>query len=233
MRVLVTRPPEDAQRTAAELRARGHAVVVAPLVEIRFRDGPPLALENVQAILATSANGLRALARRTQRRDIPVFAVGPQTAEAAQQLGFLQVKNAQGDAAALADAAKRWARPDGGALFHPGAAKTKGGLEESLRRTGFTVVNEILYDAVQLNELPPAAVDALSAGALDAALLFSPRSARTLAEAVQRAGLVQACSGLEALCISRATADALAPLRFRAVRVAARPDQNAILALLA
>lgn len=233
MRILVTRPPEDAQRTAAGLQARGHEAVVAPLVEIRFRDGPPLALENVQAILATSANGVRALARRTQRRDIPVFAVGPQTAETAQQLGFLQVKNAQGDAAALAESAKRWASPDGGALFHPGAAQAKGGLAENLRMAGFTVVNEILYDAVPLSELPAAAADALSSGMLDAALLFSPRSARALAEAVQRAGLVRACGGLEALCISRATADALAPLRFRAIRVAARPDQDAILALLA
>lgn len=232
MRVLVTRPTEDAQRTAAELQARGHEAVIAPLVEIRFRDGPPLALKDVQAILATSANGVRALARRTPRRDLPVFAVGPQTAEAACALGFLRVRNAQGDAAALAEAAKRWANPDGGVLFHPCAAQTKGGLAQTLRAAGFTIVNETFYDAVPLGELPAAAADALSRGAIAAALLFSPLSARALVAAVQRAGLAKACSGLEALCISQATADALAPLRFGAIRVAARPDQDAILAFL-
>jgi len=233
MRILVTRPPEDAQRTAAELEARGHEAVVAPLVEIRFRDGPQLGLEDVQAILATSANGVRALARRTQRRDIPVFAVGPQTASEARQAGFLRVKNAQGDATALAEAAMRWSDPGGGTLYHPGVAQTKVGLAETLRAAGFTVVNEILYDAVPLSELPSAAADALSFGTVDAVLLFSPRGARAFAEAVRRAGLGEACSKLEALCISRATADALAPQRFRAIRVAARPDQDAILALLA
>lgn len=233
MRILVTRPPEDAQRTAAELRARGHDALIAPLTDIRFCDGPQLALSDVQAILATSANGVRALARRTQRRDIPVFAVGPQTADAARQAGFHQVRNTKGDAAALAEAAKRWAKPGGGALYHPGAAQTKGGLAESLRAAGFTVVSEVLYEAAPLGELPGAAADALSCGTLDAVLLFSPRGARAFAEAVRRGGLVDACGGVAALCISRATADALSPLQFGAIRVAARPDQDAVLDLLA
>ncbi len=84
MRVLVTRPKEDAEETAQLLAARGHQALVAPLLETRFFDGAALTLEGVQAVLATSANGVRALARRTARRDVPLFAVGPQTAEAAK-----------------------------------------------------------------------------------------------------------------------------------------------------
>lgn len=233
MRVLVTRPYDDAERTAAELKARGHDAVIAPLLEIRFRDGPQLALDGVQAILATSANGARALARRTPRRDIPVFAVGAQTAEAARHAGFKTVKSADGDAAALAKAAARWASPTGGALFHAAGAQTKGGLAERLRASGFTVLCETLYEAVPVTVLPPIAADALRQGTLDAALFYSPRSARTFAEAVTRAGLAASCAGLEALCISQATADGLTPLSFRKIRVAARPDQDALLALIA
>ncbi len=69
-----------------------------PLLSVRFHDGPPLALDGAQAILATSANGVRALARRSRARDLPVFAVGPQTAEAAREAGFANVKSADGDA---------------------------------------------------------------------------------------------------------------------------------------
>ena len=65
MRVLVTRPAEDAEETAAELVARGHEPVIAPLVDIRFVEGPPLELDSVQAVLATSRNGVRALSLRT------------------------------------------------------------------------------------------------------------------------------------------------------------------------
>src|ERR1700744_4899425 len=111
MRILITRPRDDAVPFARMLAERGHDAVIAPLLEIRFPDGAEISLDGVQAILATSANGVRAIARRTQRRDVALFAVGPQTAEAAQHLGFATVRNANGDGAALARAAGEWASP--------------------------------------------------------------------------------------------------------------------------
>ena len=105
MRVLVTRPVEDGEETARQLALRGHQSVLAPLLATQFWDGAEVTLEGVQAILATSANGVRALARRTARRDVPLFAVGPQTAEMAQAEGFSNLRNANGDARALAMAA--------------------------------------------------------------------------------------------------------------------------------
>jgi uroporphyrinogen-III synthase len=113
MKILVTRPLEDGQQIAARLAEMGHQAVLAPLLEPRFFEGPEPALDGVQAILATSANGIRALIRRTRRRDIPIFAVGPQTAEEAAKAGFTEVRSADGDAVALAEATTHWARPDG------------------------------------------------------------------------------------------------------------------------
>ncbi|HVZ27131.1 MAG TPA: uroporphyrinogen-III synthase, partial [Rhizomicrobium sp.] len=111
MRVLVTRPLEDGTETARQLAARGHEALLAPLLMTCFFGGPDIALDGVQAILVTSANGIRALARRSQRRDLPVFAVGPQTAAEAKKLGFATVRNASGDAEALARATRGWAKP--------------------------------------------------------------------------------------------------------------------------
>src|SRR5262249_33099489 len=96
MRVLVTRPIEDARGTAARLIRLGHTPLVSPLLEVHFLEGPKLSFANVQAIVATSANGVRALIRRTTTRDLPIFAVGAQTAEAAREAGFTNVKNADG-----------------------------------------------------------------------------------------------------------------------------------------
>lgn len=232
MRILLTRPKDDAEKIAALLTTHGHDVLVLPLLEIRFRDGPELSLDGVQAILATSANGVRALARRTKRRDLPIFAVGPQTAQAARGAGFAEIKSADGDGIALAKAVEKWTRPETGALFHARGAQSKTELAEMLTAAGFTVRSEILYEAAPMAQLPQDAVSALAAGALDAALFFSPRSARIFAEAVTAAGLADACRGLAALCISRATAAALAPLSFGAVKVAPHPDQAGLFALL-
>ena len=58
-------------------------------------------------------------------------------------------------------------------------------------------------------------------------MFFSPRTARIFAQLVD----VLPTDGLTALCISRATADALAPLSFAQIKIAARPNQDAMLAL--
>src|SRR5579871_494671 len=107
MRVLVTRPEDDAHETAARLKALGHEPIIAPLISIRFSDGPDIDLARVQAFVATSSNGVRALARRTASRDIALFAVGQQTAKTARREGFRLVHSADGDAIALANLVAR------------------------------------------------------------------------------------------------------------------------------
>jgi uroporphyrinogen-III synthase len=228
MKVLVTRPLEDAEETGRQLRARGHQALIAPLLVTHFADGPDVELEGVQAILATSANGVRALARRTPRRDVALFAVGPQTASEAHALGFQNVKNADGDAAALAQCTLRWAKPDRGALLHVVGAGNDGKLADSL--AGFTVHREILYAVTAVEKLPAEASLALQEGALDAALFFSPRSAAVFRDCVRAQNL--SVQSLLAACISPAAAAALAPLAFRRISAAARPNLAALLELL-
>jgi len=231
MHILVTRPLEDGQEIAARLAARGHQALLAPLLEPRFHDGPRLEeqsdLDKVQAVLATSANGVRALVRRTVRRDLPVFAVGPQTAEEAQRAGFADVRSADGDAVALAKATMGWASRDG-VLLHICSDDAPGTLAETLGAEGFRVRRCPLYSIEPAGALPADARTALQAGALDAVMFFSPRTARlfgALADGLPTDRLV-------ALCISAATAEALAPMRFTRIAVADRPNQQAMLALV-
>jgi uroporphyrinogen-III synthase len=232
MHVLVTRPLEDGKEIATLLAERGHQALLAPLLEPRFHDGPALALENVQALLATSANGVRAFIRRSARRDLPVFAVGPQTAQEALKAGFTDVRSADGDAKALAEATRRWASPDG-ILLHVCAEDAPGALAESLTAHGFSVRRCALYAIEPATQLPPDAQAALRQGTLDAVMFFSPRTAHIFGELVFSA-LADASptQRLTAFCISPATAQALGPHRFAQVAIATRPNQDAMLALV-
>jgi uroporphyrinogen-III synthase len=227
MRVLITRPREDGETIAARLAALGHRPLLAPLLEPRWFAGPLLDLSGVAAILATSANGVRALVRRLERRDIPVFAVGPQTAQEARDAGFAHVENADGDAKALAAAVPGWLAPDAGTLLHVRGTESAGHLAGDLAARGYDVRPSILY-AMDAVPLMPQARESLRAGTVDAALFFSPRSARLFLE--QAADLP--LEGLTAFCISPATAAAL-PERFAAIQIAAAPNQEALLALFA
>lgn len=226
MRVLVTRPNDDAARIADALQAMGQEAVVVPLQEVRLRDGPELALAGVQAVLATSANGVRAFAKRSARRDVALFGVGPQTAQAARAAGFASVRDADGDAAKLADAVALWTSPRKGALLHVKGSDAPDTLAELLTAKGFKVRGDVLYDIAPLRAR--SALGKAFASGVDAALFFSPRSAAIFRENAADFDL----SRVAALCISDATAAALAPLHFRELRVASRPNQRALLALI-
>lgn len=226
MKILVTRPLADGQEIAARLAEQGHQALLAPLLEPRFFDGPEPALDDVQAILATSANGVRALGSRTGRRDVPVFAVGPQTAAEAVNAGFTDVRSADGDAVALAEAAGHWAQP-GAVLLHVCGTDAPGTLADTLGRRGFAVRRAALYGMAAATELPPQTRAALVEHELGAVMFFSPKSARLFLELARGLPI----SGLTALCISPATAQMLPAGAFAAVRIADRPNQAAMLAL--
>ena len=63
VRLLLTRPEPDAQRTAAALRAHGHDVVVAPLLRIEPAADAQIGAGPWAAILITSANAAHAVCR--------------------------------------------------------------------------------------------------------------------------------------------------------------------------
>ena len=231
MRVMITRPREDARPLAEALAARGVETLLEPLLEIVPVAGARLDLTGVQAVLLTSANGARALAAATGARDVTVLAVGAATAAAAA--GFARVEAAGGDVAALADLAASVCDPAGGALVHVAGSHVAGDLAGRLTERGFTLRRETLYTAVLTEALSDAAAAALRQGALDAVLLFSPRTADSFVTLAARAGVTADLARVRALCLSAAVAEAAGTVAWRALDVAARPDQEALLALVA
>lgn len=231
-RVLVTRPETEAEELAAALAARGITPVIEPLLEIRFRDAPAPELDEVQAVLCTSANGVRALARLCPQRDVPVFAVGDATARRARAEKFTRVESAGGTVEDLARlVAARLAAGHGG-LLHVAGSEIAGDLAGALRAAGYSVERAVLYDARPAAALSAEAIRMLARGGIDAALFFSPRTAAVFARLAVQAGIADALHSVTAIAISRAAVAALDGVSFRECRVAARPDQAGLLAAL-
>lgn len=235
MRILVTRPAHDAERLAAQLAARGHEALVAPLMEIVPRPDAALPLAGARGVLLTSANGARALATHgdiAAARALPVFAVGEATAAAAREAGFDSVAVAQGDVETLAALVVRSMTPGTGHLVHVAGRDRAGDLSGALARRGFAVETAVLYSADAAEQLPREAAQALKQGRLDGVILYSPRSAVLYARLAADAGLAEQARALTHFALSPAVAEALQALAPRDIRVAARPEQEALLALL-
>jgi uroporphyrinogen-III synthase len=230
-RALLTRPREETGALVDALAARGIGAQIEPMMQIHFRNGAP-DLYGVQAVLCTSANGVRALARVSPERGLPLFAVGDATADRARALGFRLVESASGNSADLARLAIERLTPRRGQLVHVRGNDVAGDLAGRLRAHGFAVDSCVLYEAQPAVALSAPAIDALTAGEIDFALFFSPRTAAIFIRLADAAGVAQACKTIVALSISAAADAALGASSWRERRVAERPDQPALLALL-
>ena len=239
MHILITRPQADAAELAAILAARGIESTVEPLLTIRPETAPAIQLDNVQALLFTSANGIRCFAAVNPRRDLKVFAVGDNSAAAARAAGFSQVESAAGDVESLARLVTDRLHPRDGKLLHAAGAHLAGDLRGQLQAAGFVVERVVLYHAEPATALSHASVMNLRLGGIDAVALFSPRTARLFKElwrqTSDQAGLGSG-AGLGdamALCLSRAVAEEIGDLGWKSIEIAETPDRAGMLALIA
>ncbi len=236
----VSRPEEDAKRTAAMLREKGLTPHVVPLLNITTDPNACAQWnglnETPAAILITSANGVRALAGVTKARHLPIITVGHASAHAATALGFTEVTSAAGeqggDVAALEAYIAQHLVPNMGPLVQVRGSASAGHVQKNLTARGFTVHTITLYKAEPVSTLPAPITALLARKKLAGALFFSPRTAQIATELVTQAGYAEACQAVAAYCLSPAVAEAVAPLPWRAVHVTAIPTQEALLAHL-
>jgi len=186
MRILLTRPEPDSLRSAARLRARGHDVILAPLMRAETIDtdfhGP------FAAVLMTSANAARAFLehpRFAELRTLPVCAVGDHSAEVARAAGFAEVVSAQGAFDDLVRLVAPDSRMRGCSIWPVKTAPAT--LRRNSRRTGHGRDRRDLPGS-RRDRAAPEAAQALGADpARRRAALFAPQR-RDLAAARHRGG---------------------------------------------
>jgi uroporphyrinogen-III synthase len=185
------------------------------------------------AILVTSANAVRSIAvhrRRDELRNVPVLTVGPRTAQALRTAGFTDVTSADGDVNDLAALVPARIKPRAPLLYLAGEERS-GDLAGDLRARNFIVQSAIVYRAVVAENLPDHATAALAAG-IEGVLHFSRRSAEAYVDAARGSGLLaDALKTPVHFCLSARVAEPLAQAGAADIRIAARPEEAALLAL--
>lgn len=205
--VIITRPEPDASEFARELRAHGFNPLLSPAMTIELTDEQP-DLDAISALAFTSANGCRAFAEKSAMRNLPVFAVGPETAGAARQAGFLDVEVANGNVASLVDLIS--SLPQKLSMLHVAGRDRAGDLVSSLNARQIEAKRAVLYRATPQ--------DQLSAGARQALIdqpqrtwvtIFSPRTAHIFLKQIENAGVILDELQLKIVCLSKMVASPL------------------------
>jgi uroporphyrinogen-III synthase len=235
MRLIVTRPEPDCSRTARALIRLGHEAILSPMLDIVLDPKAPIPNRAYQAALVTSANAVRALAGRAVRPtpvDVPLLAVGDQTALEAKRAGFSAARSAGGALDDLVALAGAELSPEAGPLLYAAGEERSGDLGERLQELGFNVETVVVYRAEVRTRLAGVAEDALRAGSADGVLFYSRRSAAAFALALRGSGLAPLAEHVACFCLSAATAEALSRMTAGKILVAERPDQIALFALV-
>lgn len=233
MRLVVTRPQADGERTAAALRAQGHDVLLAPLMRV---EALPADLAGMWgAIVITSANAPVAIADNPARGallKLPLYAVGHRSAEAARAAGFSNVISAGGDVRDLVKLiAERHADAHAPLLYLAGEDRAAD-LVGELATHGVAAEMRVVYRAVTA-PYPPALVAALNEGAVDGVLHFSRRSAENYLAAARAADLLESALKVRHYCLSKQIAAPLAEAGAAHISVAPHPAEAALIELLA
>jgi uroporphyrinogen-III synthase len=232
VRLLLTRPEPDAQRTAAALRARGHEAVIAPLLRIEAQIDVQIGEGPWGAILVTSANAGPAIAfheRAPRLRTLSVFAVGRRSAQTMAAAGFSDVKHSDGDVSDLVGFVTAQLTPAAPLLYLAGEERS-GDLAGELRGRGFAVETAVVYRAIATAHLPPEASELLADQS--GVLHFSRRSAEAFLDAAQAMNLLAAALRPIHYCLSPRVAEPLLRAGAADVRVAQEPSETALIALI-
>ena len=231
MRVLLTRAAEDCARSARFLRRLGIEAVCAPLIETRPADSAP-ALAACDGVIVTSAKAAAFLADLPQAcRGKPIFAVGPRTARATARHGFVARHVGAGDAGSLMRAIPA-IMPPPAHLLHVTGRDHKAEPARGLCVRGFGVTLWEAYEARACPVFAQEGIHALEAGRLDAALHYSPRSAKLALARIGEAGLQTRFAALRQVAISPDVAAILRNAGCRDVMVSPAPNEKAMFRVL-
>lgn len=235
MHILVTRPEPDASELKVQLEAMGHTVTVEPLLHIELMPIKSAAFEGAQAVVATSRNGLRALAESPARPaalKLPIFAVGPGTAELARALRFARTIEGAGTAHDLVPIIARQLKPKAGSVIHLAGETLAFDLAAALENQGIAVRKFVVYRAHPAKSLTVQTTQLIAEGAFDAVILMSPRTAAVFAQLVAATEQKDSARRLTYLCLSQAVAQSLRSLGPLRSAVAAEPNSPEMLSLV-
>lgn len=188
MKVIVTRPLDQAGPLVARLEELGHEVVSCPLIEIEaFAD--PVDVRGYEWVIVTSPNGARELVRRAYGGLPKVAAVGPGTAETLRELGVEPdfVPEVSSQDGLLAE----FSRPVGRVLFAAAEGARRRPIEElgadfvPLYRTRLVAPDEVPDGDVVVLASGSAARSFAALGAQVPAVTIGPQTSR----AAEQAGL--------------------------------------------
>ncbi len=228
MRLLVTRPSEDAQSLVNSLHSWGHEAETFPVLNIKYNALP---LPEEEAFAFTSANGVRAfLSCGGDGKNKRAYAIGTSTKQLCYEVGFSEIFTANGEGKYGVEGLAKTIidTPCSGGIVHICGRDREGDLVALLRKENIEMSRLVLYQAEAVNSFSYEVKEALRLQKFDAILFYSKRSLSIFFDLCIRAGLEDVISSLGAVCLSPAIASLAKQKQFSPILICESPTQDAL-----
>lgn len=231
-KIVILRQPEDSAEMADAVRAAGFEPLVEPVLDIVHLAADYSGIDEQTPLIFTSAHGVQALAAACDGRANPVFAVGRNTADAAELAGFTKIETAAGT---VEDLAELLSSPTYKTLISPiyvRAEHVSRDLKEILVKNGLKIHEFVNYKAVPAQNLSLSLLQGLDRREINAVAFFSGRGAEVFAGLVEQYGRTVRLKPVKALCISEHVVQSVSVLPFHQALLAETPDRYGMIKLV-
>jgi uroporphyrinogen-III synthase len=226
-RVLLTRPLIDAYPLAKMLERKGIQSYLYPLFQPRFL--PLLPIEDVQALIITSKNALRAIENHNTFKEFPLYAIGDETAQLAKNMGFLHVFNASGTSEDLIELILNRARPNEGIFWHFSGKIIHENIVEILQAQGFKAERRIVYYMEEVDTLPLSLQTYLKNQDISHVIFFSPHTVTLFVKVLKKYTLEKSTCHMRALCLSKNVALKASTLQWKEKWISLKPTAQSLM----
>ena len=232
MKILLTRPIEDSQRIANDLKELNINSVISPLLEIHRKRNKEIDYEKYQSVLITSKNAAFGLCDVAIKKSLPIYCVGDETSSFIANLGFSNVISASGDVSDLIQLTAANLNPSKGPIVYLSGQHVRHNIKKELEYLDFEVDVSVIYEAKEIKSFNVDMLKSLEKKEITGVFLYSPRSARIFIDNMKRTKLTAVAPDLKVYCISLAVADELKELKWKKVLIAHKPENAEMLALV-
>jgi uroporphyrinogen-III synthase len=201
---LITRPKNQAQYAAQNLKALGHEFLIDSMIDIEVsKKISNLDFSKFSHFIITSANACKYISKLNLDKDKIFFTVGDKSREEIKKLGFKNVINAQNSAILLRDLMVKELDQSKDKILYFRADIVSYDLEKFFRNKNFYFNSVISYKSNEVSEFQQKTIDKLKTKEIDKILIYSQRAAEVFYKLSKTHGILNKILDVEIVCLSQ------------------------------
>lgn len=219
MKILITRPIDEATALAKEITNLGHHPVIAPLLTIElFQNIDFKIFDKYEAIIISSKNALKAISNADKK--LKLFIVGEQSTQFAKSLGFINTTYAGSNITEL----KEYIDPCNNLLYLSGMD-----ISDDLRSLGNKITRLEVYQAKAIKSASNDFLSFIKLNHLKLCVFFSKRTAQIFLNIIKKYKLESYCDKIVSLSLSGNIDNSLKDLDLHSYYVSKDPTLKGVI----